>query len=90
MATHLLPLVIASIRTVGYLGVKSLGRIVARLDRKRLGAQGWGEVKTPRRGVFDKQTRRAAGVRGGRWLWELNAAFVQLKPELTCRLIEEL
>jgi hypothetical protein len=34
------------------------GRIVASLDRKRLGADFWGGVGISIRGVFDKETRK--------------------------------
>ena len=34
------------------------GQFVASLDRKRLGADSWGEAGTSIRGVFDKETRR--------------------------------
>ena len=35
-------------------------RMVASLDRKRLGADFWGEAGTSIRGVFDEETRRKA------------------------------
>src|SRR5882724_9703172 len=54
-------------------------RIVARLDRKRLGAQYWGKAESRSEAFSMSRLEGTAGVCGGRgrcrWLWNLNGHF---------------
>ena len=58
-------------------GCNDSGRLVARLDRKRLGQDTLPTEWNSIRGVFDKQDKEeAAGVCGGRGaLWDLNGGL---------------
>jgi len=61
----------------------SLVRIVASLDRKRLGARALIKGRNSCRGVFDKETRRKPLALAADADWEMNASFEVPRAEVS-------